>query len=72
MPLARSRIGSNAALKLGTWVRVKGRDGMVVARTLSSEMLYDVRFPDGSVTNYLHAADLEPPAAADVRATAVA
>ncbi|WP_207483561.1 hypothetical protein [Arenibaculum pallidiluteum] len=57
-------------IKLGTRVRVRGREGMLVARTLSSETLYDVRFPDGTVTKYLRAVDLERWTVADTTATA--
>ncbi|WP_207478146.1 hypothetical protein [Arenibaculum pallidiluteum] len=47
-------------LKLGTRVRVGGRMGMIVARTLDADSYYDVRFEDGSVTKYLRGHDLDP------------
>jgi len=47
-------------LKLGTRVRARGKEGMIVARTLSADTLYDVRFNDGTVTKYLDGAELAP------------
>ncbi|WP_207478231.1 hypothetical protein [Arenibaculum pallidiluteum] len=46
-------------LKLGARVLVKGREGMVVARTHADDTLYDVRFPDGSMTTYLPLAEID-------------
>ncbi len=61
---------------LGSRIRYGGRDGMVVAKTLGAEPLYDLRFSDGSVTTYVTGSEVEvvaPPekvAAAVTRGTA--
>ncbi|WP_207476405.1 hypothetical protein [Arenibaculum pallidiluteum] len=54
------RIGADAgAFRLGAAVRVGGRQGTVVARTLA-RVLYDVRFADGSILRYLGRGEVEP------------
>lgn len=47
-------------LRLGTPVKINGRDAMVVARTLAGDPRYDVRFTDGTVLKYVKEEDLEP------------
>lgn len=55
-------------LRLGTAVRLNGRDGMVVARTLTKDPYYDVRLDDGTVVKYVKEADLEPTGSGGLRA----
>ena len=39
-------------LRLGTNVRHRGRDGMVIARTLGGNRSYDLRLVDGTIVKY--------------------
>jgi len=39
-------------LRLGTKVRHRGRDGMVIARTLGGSRSYDLRLVDGTIVKY--------------------
>lgn len=57
-------------LRLGTPVKIKGRDALVVARTLAGDPRYDVRLADGTVMKYLKEEDLEPVAAGPSGGTA--
>lgn len=47
-------------LRLGTPVRMNGRDALVVARTLAGDPRYDLRFEDGTVLKYVREEDMEP------------
>lgn len=47
-------------LRLGTPVKINGREALVVARTLAGDPRYDVRFADGTVEKYVKEQDLEP------------
>ena len=46
-------------LRLGTRVRHRGREGMVIARTVCGTPSYDLRLADGSVVKYAAATDCE-------------
>ena len=56
-------------LRLGTKVRINGRDALVVARTLAGVPRYDVRLDDGQVVKYAFESELEVVGTSEVMAT---
>ncbi len=47
-------------LKLGSRVRHRGRDAMVIARTVCGTPSYDLRLIDGTIVKYAAANECEP------------
>ena len=54
-------------LRLGTGVKVSGRDAVIIARTLCGTPRYDVRLRDGSLLSYVSEADIEVPPQTDTQ-----
>ncbi len=50
-------------VRLGTRVKVQGRDGVVIGRVVSGNPTYDVRLPDGSMLKNVPERDVQPLAA---------
>lgn len=46
-------------LRLGTKVRHRGRDGMVIARTMGGTPSYDLRLIDGTLVKYASEVECE-------------
>jgi hypothetical protein len=46
-------------LALGRTVNIKGRSGLVVARTFENSPRYDIRFTEGNVVKYVREEEID-------------
>lgn len=58
-------------LRLGTRVRINGRNALVIARTLAGVPRYDVRLDDGQLVKYAFESELEVVGSNEIMAPAL-